>query len=260
MLKTAVIQMSLAEGDVEGNSEKAHGLLEEAGQAGVKLAVLPEMWWAGFSYRLFPALLQGAEDSLEKAGAIARRYGMTIIGGWPEGDGGDIYNTAFAIDPTGEVTASYRKVHLFGPMKEDRFLARGRETAVFQAEEARIGMVLCYDLRFPEIVRRIALDGAHVLVVPSQWPESRVEHFWTLLRARAIENQMFVVGANRCGRGGEVTFGGYSGIIGPLGDTRAECGSDEAVAIADIDVGDVAAARKDICYLDDRVPEVDDLA
>ena len=259
-MKTAVLQMSLVEGDVDGNTAKVHGMLEEAGAAGVKLAVLPEMWWTGCSYRRLPEFVKNLESSLGAAGEIARRHGMAVIGGWPEGEGDRVFNTAFAIGPDGEVKASYRKVHLFRPMKEDLFLTRGNQAVVFEMCGTAVGMILCYDLRFPETVRRLALDGARILAVPSQWPDARVEHFWTLLRARAIENQMFVVGANRCGRGGKVRFGGYSGIIGPLGETLAECGSAEGTAAADIDPAAVDEARTGICYLDDRVPEVDDLS
>jgi predicted amidohydrolase len=253
MLKTAVLQMSLVEGDVDGNSRKAHEMLEDAGASGVKLAVLPEMWWTGFSYRRLPEFVKDLESSLGAVGDIARRHGMAVVGGWPEGEGGRIFNTAFAIGADGEVKASYRKVHLFSPMKEDLFLARGSKTVLCEVHGTAVGMILCYDLRFPEMVRRLALDGARILAVPSQWPDARVEHFWTLLRARAIENQIFVAGANRCGKGGKVRFGGYSGIIGPLGETPAECGSHEGAPVAD-------EARKDICYVDDRIPEVDDIS
>ena len=258
-LKIASLQLSLQEGDVDGNSTKALSLLDQSGGAGVSLAVLPEMWWTGFSYRKLPELADGTPGSLAAVGEIARRHGMTVVGGWPEKNGDRIYNAAYVIGPDGAVVGSYRKIHLFSPMKEDVFLSPGDSPVVVETEIGRIGVILCYDLRFPELSRRLALQGAELIVVPSQWPEDRIDHFWTLLRARAIENQLFVAAANRAGKGGKVVFGGYSGIIGPRGETLGECGSDECVAIADIDLDDVARVREEICYLDDRVPGVDDI-
>ena len=257
-LKIASVQMSLREGDPEGNSKRAHALLEEAGRAGAGLAVLPEMWWTGFSYRRLPGFAEQTPASLEAVGEIARRHGMTVAGSWPESDGEKVYNTAYVVGPDGEIAGSYRKVHLFGPMKEDRFLAAGDRPVVVEMPFGKVGLVLCYDLRFPELVRRLALDGAELVVVPSQWPEKRVEHFWTLLRARAIENQLFVAGVNRCGSGGKLKFGGYSSVIGPRGETIVECGSMESAPAAEIDLDEVAKVREEICYLDDRVPGVDD--
>lgn len=259
LLKIASLQLSLREGDVEGNSAKALAFLGQAGGAGVTLAVLPEMWWAGFSYRRLPELAEGTPGSLAAVGEVARKHGMTVVGGWPEKDGDRIYNTAYVIGPDGAVAGSYRKIHLFSPMKEDVFLSSGDSPVVCDTEFGRIGLLLCYDLRFPELSRRLALQGAEILVVPSQWPEVRIDHFWTLLRARAIENQLFVVGANRAGKGGKVLFGGYSGVIDPRGETCGECGSHECVAMAEIDLDRVAEVRSEISYLDDRVPGVDDI-
>jgi predicted amidohydrolase len=259
LLKTAAVQMRLREGDTEGNSSKALAVLAEAGDAGMDLAVLPEMWWTGFSYRRLPELVEGTEASLAAVGEVARRHHMTVIGGWPEKEGDRIYNTAFVIGPDGAVAGSYRKVHLFSPMGEDSFFHRGDDLAVFDAPWGKVGVLLCYDLRFPELARRLALQGAELIAVPSQWPEERIDHFWTLIRARAIENQLFIVGANRTGREGKISFGGYSGVIDPRGEACGECGSEEGVATAEIDLDQVAQVRKEICYLEDRVPGVDDI-
>ena len=258
-LTVAAIQMSLREGETVENAEKALAYLDQAGRGGVELAVLPEMWWTGFSYRRLPAFAEQTADSLAAVGEICRRHGMTVAGSWPEKDGEKVYNTAYVVGADGRVRGGYRKVHLFGPMKEDLFLAPGSDLLVADLEFGKVGVILCYDLRFPELVRKLAIGGAEIIVVPSQWPEIRVDHFWTLLRARAIENQLFVVGANRAGRRGKIRFGGYSGVIGPRGEAHTECGSDECVAFTTIDLADVAAVRSEISYLDDRVPGIDSL-
>jgi predicted amidohydrolase len=251
--------MSLREGETAENAGKALAYLDQAGREGVGLAVLPEMWWTGFSYRKLHSFADETPASLAAVGEICRRRAMTVVGSWPEKSGEKVYNTAYVVGSDGEVRGSYRKVHLFGPMKEDRFLAAGTELLVTEHEFGKMGVLLCYDLRFPELVRNLAIAGAEIIVVPSQWPEVRVDHFWTLLRARAIENQLFVVGANRAGRGGKLRFGGYSGIIGPRGEAHTECGSDECVAFTEIDLADVANLRSEICYLDDRVPGPDSI-
>ena len=259
-LKIASIQMSLKEGDVKGNSEKAWSLLEDAGRSGAGLAVLPEMWWTGFSYRKLATHAPETPRSLDEAGRIAARYGMTVIGGWPEEEKGNLYNAAYVIGPDGTVLGSYRKVHLFAPMKEEVFLSRGDKPFTVDTTFGKVGVVLCYDLRFPEFVRSLALAGAEIVVAPSQWPEARVDHYRILLQARAIENQIFVVGSNRTGRGGKVVFGGASAIVGPRGEVLARCGREEGAALADVDLNAVSEVRGEICYLDDRIAGVDDLS
>lgn len=258
-LKIAAVQMTLREGDTEGNTAGACASLDQAGREGVTLAVLPEMWWTGFSYRKLPLFARDTAASLGEIGDVARRHGMAVVGSWPEEGEGKIFNTAYVVGPDGRARASYRKIHLFRPMKEDLFLSPGDSLLVDDLGFVKLAVVLCYDLRFPELIRRLALARAEVVVVPSQWPEARIDHFRTLLRARAIENQIFLVGANRAGRGGKVSFGGYSAIVGPRGETCAECGAGEGVALAEVDLDEIGRVREEICYLDDRVPGVDDI-
>jgi omega-amidase len=149
-------------------------------------------------------------------------------------------------------------VHLFGPMKEDRHFVRGRAVAVVDLEIGTIGLALCYDLRFPELSRKMALAGAELLVYPSQWPEIRLGHFHTLLAARAIENQIFTAGVNRAGRSSSIQFGGGSTVFGPRGDVLAHLGGEDGYAEVDLDLDQVAAARETITYLAGRVREVDE--
>jgi predicted amidohydrolase len=254
----AAVQMALQEADIAGNSVRALELLDRAGRAGAGLAVLPEMWWTGFSFRRLPAFADETPASLRAVGEVARRYGMAVIGSWPEKEGDRVFNTAYVIGADGEVRGSYRKVHLFRPMKEDLFLSPGNSLTTVDLDFGKVGIAICYDLRFPDMARKLALAGAEVIAVPSQWPDVRIEHFWMLLRARAIENQLFVVGANRTGWGGKLRFGGYSAVIGPAGETHAEGGGKDGLALAEVDLDAVAEARREMCHLDDRVPGVDD--
>ena len=258
-LKLAVVQPALAEGKCAANWRAARAALERAGSAGADLVVLPEMWLTGYAYRSLAELSEQTPESLERVGALARRNGYSVVGSWAErADDGYLYNTACLIGPDGRVRARYRKVHLFGPMKEDRHFVRGRSVAVVDLEIGRVGIALCYDLRFPELSRKMALAGAELLLYPSQWPEGRLGHFHTLLAARAIENQVFVAGVNRTGRSAAVQFGGGSTVIGPRGEVLAQLGGEVACAQTDLDLDQVAAAREAITYLAGRVREVDE--
>jgi predicted amidohydrolase len=258
-LRIALAQFALAEGACAANWRAAKAALDRAGAAEADLVVLPEMWHTGYCHRRLDELAKRTPESLERVGALAKKYGFFAVGSWAErGDDGHLYNTACVVGPDARVRARYRKVHLFGPMQEDRRFVRGRSVVVADLEIGRVGIALCYDLRFPELSRKMALDGAELLLYPSQWPEARIGHFLTLLAARAIENQVFTAGVNRTGRSASIQFGGGSTVIGPRGDALAHLDSEEGCAIADLDLDQVAAARETITYLAGRVREVDE--
>jgi predicted amidohydrolase len=258
-LKLAAVQPALAEGAVAANWRAARAGLERAGAIEAGLVVLPEMWLTGYAYRRMQELAKGTPESLHRVGALAKKYGYFVVGSWAEdGEDGHLQNTACLIGPDGRVRARYRKVHLFGPMKETRHFLRGREAVVASVEVGKIGLALCYDLRFPELARRMALAGAELLLYPAQWPEVRLGHFHTLLAARAIENQLFTAGVNRAGRSTAVQFGGGSVVVGPRGEVLAELGPEPGFVELEIDLDHVAEARSEITYLADRVREVDE--
>jgi omega-amidase len=258
-LKLAIAQPALVEGACAANWRAARAALEQAGAGEADLVVLPELWFTGYAYRRLRELAQRTPESLERVGACAKKYGYYVAGSWAElGDDGHLHNTACIVGPDGRVRARYRKVHLFGPMKEDRHFVRGQSVCVADLEIGKVGLALCYDLRFPEQARKMALLGAELLVYPSQWPEVRLGHFHTLLAARAIENQVFAAGVNRAGRNLAVQFGGGSTVIGPRGEVLAQLGQEDGFLEADLDLDQVAAARESIVYLADRVREVDE--
>ncbi|HEY5999482.1 MAG TPA: nitrilase-related carbon-nitrogen hydrolase [bacterium] len=258
-IKLAIVQPALAEGECAANWRAARAALERAGATGADLVVLPEMWLTGYAYRRLPELAERTPESLGRVGALAKKYGYFVVGSWAERDGaGRLANTACIVGPDGRVCARYRKVHLFGPMREDRHFVAGRAACVAELEIGVVGLALCYDLRFPEQARKMALRGAELLVYPSQWPEVRLGHFHTLLAARAIENQLFTVGVNRAGRSVSVQFGGGSAVVGPRGEVLAQLGPEEGFAEVEIDLDEIAATREQITYLADRAREVDE--
>jgi predicted amidohydrolase len=181
--------------------------------------VLPEMWDVGYALERKDELAddegRAAADFL---GGLARQYGVWFAGGSVLARvAGGIVNRAQVVDPSGMLVAQYDKVHLVPMLNEPLHLAGGNSRCLFAIAGTTASCVLCYDLRFCEFIRRCALDGAKALFISAQWPEERIEHWTCLLRARAIENMMYVLACNRVGSSGGVRFGGHSMAIDPWG-------------------------------------------
>ena len=156
----------------------------------------------------------------------------------------------------GVTTGIYRKMHLFSLLGEDRAFSRGDGWLLADTSLGKIGVIICYDLRFPELSRRLALEGAQIICVPAQWPKPRNEHWRTLLLARAIENQLFVIASNTCGVIGKLDFFGMSMIIDPKGNILAEATDKESEILADLDMGEMEEWRAQIPCFGDRRPEL----
>jgi omega-amidase len=254
-LCAAAVQFNIALGEVEQNLARAAAGLERAAKQGAQLAVLPEMWSAGYDYK---RLAKHAEETPRVIEAISRRSAeleLVVVGSLPEQDSGKIYNTAYVID-RGELVGSYRKLHMFSTMGEDRFLSPGDRSLVVSTSVGRLGVAICYDLRFPELFRKMALEGAEVICLPAEWPKPRQEHWRTLLRARAMENQLFVVATNCCGIQGKLDFFGMSLLLSARGEVLAEGGETDTELVACFDYQEMTDYRTQIRCYDDRRPEV----
>jgi len=253
-IKAAALQFNIALGDIDANLTYVTGTLRGLAQQGVQLAVLPEMWSCGFAYRELNALARRTPELVRQLSALSEELSMTIVGSLPEPHGDKVFNTAYLLD-RGTLAGSYRKLHLFSLMGEDRALDRGDSILVADTSIGRIGVMICYDLRFPELARRLAVDGAEIIVVPGEWPKPREEHWRTLLRARAIENQLFVVAANTCGVIGKLDFFGGSLIVGPKGEILAEGGYLNCEPAALLDPAEMEQWRASITCFQDRRPD-----
>jgi predicted amidohydrolase len=251
----ASIQFNVGMGEVDANLQKALAGLRRARQKDARLAVLPEMWSTGYDYKRLAALAEETPRVISALRQLTAELEMVVVGSLAEKEGGTIYNTAWVID-RGEVAGSYRKLHLFSTMGEDRFLGAGDRTLVVPTSVGRLGVAICYDLRFPELFRKLALEGAEILCMPAEWPKPRQEHWRTLLRARAIENQLFVAAANCCGPQGKLDFFGMSLLISPRGDILAEGGETETELTALFDFEEMATYRFQIPCFRDRRPEI----
>jgi predicted amidohydrolase len=253
-VKAAAIQFNIRTGDIDTNLEQARNALERLAGSGCQLAVLPEMWSTGYAYGEINRLALRTPEVLGELCRLSSQYRMVIVGSLPEPHGCKVYNTAYVMDQ-GDMVGRYRKLHLFSMMGEDRMLEGGDSWLVVDTHVGRLGVLICYDLRFPELSRRLALEGAEIIAVPSEWPKPREEHWRILLKARAIENQLFMVAANCCGVQGKLDFFGESLIIGPKGEVLAEGGYEPCEMIATLDFSVMESWRRQIPCFHDRRPE-----
>jgi len=220
---------------------RAEELLAQA--EGADLIVLPELWPVG--YFDFAAYRKRAEPLFgETFGFITRaaqRLKAFILGGsFIETDGGGLYNTAILLDREGQLLGTYRKRHLLSYRSQEReILTPGRDSLVVSTEIGTLGVAICYDLRFPELFREMAAEGAEIFLVPAAWPIARMEAWEALTRARAVENQAFLLGCNATG----MKLLGRSAVIDPWGVPQAQLGGEEGVLRAELDLGRMRAFR-----------------
>lgn len=257
-MKITAVQPALVLGDVEQNYELIEAQIRRAAAQKADCIVLPELWNTSF----YPSDVRDLADvdgarTKSFLSDLALSLGVHIIGGsvanWRNGK---LYNTTFVVNRSGTVAGVYDKVHLFTPGGEDKAFTAGDHLNVFSLDGITMATVICYDVRFAEWTRMAALAGAQVLVVPAAWPDIRIDHWQILNRARAIENQLFVVAVNSCGTAGDMVFGGHSLLIDPWGKVLAEGGPSAEQITADIDVAVVETIRRNIPVFHDRRPEL----
>lgn len=252
------VQFDVKRGDIAANLDAAVDGLLRLKAAGADLGVLPEMWSCGFDYPDLNAHARKTPGILSRLGELAASQNMLVAGSLPELSGRQVFNTSYLIERTGAVAGSYRKVHLFAPIDETRHLTPGNRPVVCDTSLGGIGMMICYDLRFPELCRVLALKGAGIILVCAQWPASRASHWDVLLGARAIENQVFIIAANRCGADGALKFAGRSQIVSPSGNVLKVAGDGGCAETAALDLTLVESGRRQFNCLSDRVPEAYD--
>ena len=258
-MKISLIQMNMALGKPEENFRKAEELIQNAAGKGADVLVLPETWNTGF----FPendidtlADRDGAAVK-ERIGALAKKYNVNIVAGSVTNKkNSGIYNTSYVFDRNGTAVAEYDKTHLFTPMGEDNYYRCGDHVSLFSLDGIQCAVIICYDVRFPELIRTCTVKGVDVMFMVAQWPAVRVPHLLALCRARAIENQMFFLCCNSCGVAGKTQYGGNSCAFDPWGEEIAHAGESEQIITADCDTGIVTDIRNRINVFRDRRPEL----
>ncbi|QJC51933.1 carbon-nitrogen family hydrolase [Paenibacillus albicereus] len=259
-LRISALQLHIDAGEPELNFARVRSRLQEAAAAADKpdVIVLPEMWNTGYALDRIGELADpDGERTRAMLSAFSREAGVHVVGGSiAEKRAQEVYNAAYAFNREGELAGQYEKMHLFRLMEEEKHLAAGSRLGLFPLEGADAAMMICYDIRFPELARSLALAGAKALFVPAEWPKPRLHHWRSLLIARAIENQMYVIACNRTGTSGETEFFGHSMIVDPWGEVLAEAGEEETILSADIDLALVDEVRARIPVFEDRRPQL----
>ncbi len=258
-MRLSLIQMDIALGEPDRNFRKAADLVQSAAEKErPDVIVLPEMWNTGYSLENLADIGDpGGCRTTELFGTLAGEYNVNIVAGSVATLRGEkAFNTLFAFDRKGRTIASYSKIHMFKLMDEHLFITPGDSLCLFELDGFPCGAVICYDIRFPELVRSLALQDCRMLFVPAEWPYPRLDHWRTLLKARAIENQMFVAACNRCGASNETSFFGHSMVIDPWGEIAGEIEEEkEDILSVEIDPSLVSQVRETIPVFQDRRPE-----
>lgn len=247
MVNVGLIQLELIDGDWEKNRDHALQAMTALVAEGATLLVLPEMWHS-FQADRRDALADFSNETRVIFSEFAGQHAITLVSCQLERDHASFYNTAFVWDETGREIAAYRKVHLFQAGGECAWFSPGEcLPPIIQSSFGTWSVAICFDLRFPVMFRRLAEQGVELVIVPAQWPSVREAHWLTLLRARAIENQMFMVGVNRRGlkqtQAGSEDYSGASSVIDPLGVTVLELKKQAAIGTVTISLDDAARVR-----------------
>lgn len=252
-MKVSLVQLATVIGELKANLAAAERAIRDAAAEDPDTLVLPEAWNLGFlPDDLSEAEAAGDGPARHLLRRLAAELGVHIVGGSILcRDGGDVRNRCFVFDRSGDEIAACDKQHPFAPMEEDRRVRAGEGAEPFELDGVRCGVLICYDLRFPEVARRLAFAGATVLFVPAQWPDVRLAAWRTLLRARAIENSAFVIGCNGCGGSTEGRFGGHSMVIDPAGGVICELPEEPCAVTAGVDLGRIRAARSKVPAFDE---------
>ncbi len=259
--KIALIQMQAALAEPESNFTHAEELMEKAMEAGPDILVLPETWNTGFyiSHKLKPLADVNGERTIRLCSSFARKHHVNIVAGSSAVlVGEDVYNRSFIFDREGNIVDSYDKIHGFSYAHEPVFFKGGDHLVSFHLDGLSCSMVLCYDVRFPELVRRSVLEShADLFFIPAAWPEARLFH-WTLLnQARAVENQVYLCAVNQGGLSGKTQYAGNSALLDPWGNDICRLGREEGIAFGEIDTDVMEEIRNTINVFRDRRPEID---
>ena len=234
----ALVQLDVSSTEsVPQRIARTFGLIREAARA-ADMVVLPELWPVGaFETGQLAAHAQPIDGPLvADLGALAGELGIWLHGGSFVEEGDGLFNTSVLFGPDGSLVASYRKVHLFGfTGGETSVLSGGDELVVVDTPLGPTGLATCYDLRFPELFRALVEGGATSVLMPSGWPLSRIEHWDVLVRARAIENQVWMITCNEVGQQGTITLGGHSMVVDPRGAVLIQLGEHAGIGHAPID-------------------------
>ncbi|MFT9493436.1 carbon-nitrogen hydrolase family protein [Anaerosolibacter sp.] len=260
--KIGICQMMVME-DKGENIEKAESMIREAAGNGARVVVLPEMFNCPYENKYFPLYAEAYPgETTERLSLMAMESNIYLIAGSiPEQEGDHIYNTSFIFGPDGKLIGRHRKMHLFDidvegkiRFKESDTLGYGEEITVVETEFGKIGVAICYDMRFPELMRLMVLEGAEVIIVPAAFNMTTGPAHWDItIKARALDNQVYFVAASPA-RNMDATYHayGHSSIVSPWGDVIAQADEKETILYGEIDLEKVKKVRRELPLLQHR--------
>lgn len=258
-MKIALAQFKIVRGDPVTNLAKIRKFASESRDRGACALFLPEMCTTGFNWKKNASLLKDAERHRNTIANVAKTLDISVCGSFLEAtESGRPANTFYYFERSGEIIARYRKAHLFTLFNEEKYMEAGNIIVTRKTEMGKIGCSICYDLRFPELFRKCALEGAVIQVLPAAFPHPRLKHWQTLIRARAIENQVYFIATNQCGTEnhsadvGDTNYFGHSMVVDPSGEILLEADETTGVYITEIDIEKVAETRSHISVFRDR--------
>ncbi len=242
-MKAYALQVNLRLGDINYNTDKIFSFIKDIEKN--SLLLLPEMFSSGFDNENLEKHVKETPKVLKHLKAFSREKNAVISGTLPEKSRGKIYNKAFIIDK-GEIIYKQAKVKLFKPTGEDKFYKAGKNFEVAETSVGNLGIMICFELRFPNISYTLRKKGVEIILIPAQWGKPRKMHFEVLSKARAIEDQCFLVASNTTGKIGDIEYAGSSGIYSPWGETLAFVDEEEKLIEADIHLSEVYKIRNQI--------------
>lgn len=256
-MRIAMIQMLVKAGDVLTNRQRGLTLAREAASH-ADVLVLPEIWTTGYQLKELTRWAEEVDGSLvSELKEIAKAYGVWIIAGsLPIRRAEGISNTIFVLAPDGNLVADYDKIHMFSLYGEGRFFQPGTKKTVFPLAGTQAGLAICYDIRFPELFRSMALAGAKIVFVVAEWPEVRSNHWRLLNQTRALENQMFIIAVNCVGEHKGLVFHGHSMLVSPDGVILAEGTDQEEIVFGEVDLSIIGKTRQSLTVWEDRRPDL----
>lgn len=250
-MKIASIQFDICWEDKKRNFDRASVLVKRAKQDDCDCVVFPEMFNSGFSMNSERIAEPANTETSLFLCRLAEQYSINLIAGFSEKTNDHAENIAVFIDRKGKMNARYIKNYPYSYVKENKYYSCGDQQVVFDLEDSKASMFICYDLRFPELFRKVAKD-VEIIFVIANWPVTRQVHWEVLLRARAIENQCFVVGVNRIGSDGNgLKYDGGSHVFGPSGEDLSRGEEHQEYIITQIDITQVKRIRSDFPFLKD---------
>ncbi len=234
------------------NQEKIQNLINSVSTK-IDLLIFPEMTLTGYTMntKLGEPFNLNESQTLQFFSQLSLQCEVISVGGFIEKENDKIFNTLFVVDKSGKIISRYRKIHLFSFAEEEKYYESGNEPVVVEVDSIKIGLSICYDLRFPELFRFYAKEKVELIINIANWPESRIDHYVHLLKARAIENQCFMVGVNRVGYVKKDYYNGRSSIFDPMGNEIVSLVNEEKLIVAEIDFQKVREVRNKFPFLND---------